>query len=549
MALLPKVKLKTVVNFPSNVSGRVGIDVEREGGVFYLDLDYEQFAPPVAILPPQDVPNLNTLLWDQVRDSYVLTPISLLTGGGGGGGPVLTPAYTFRGNPTAGAASSSDVSITALTNKPVPADADSIMIADSAAAGAWKQISVASVRNPGSTTVTSIGGASGNIAVFNGIKVAANALGNDWVTIIDTLDNTGATDVGAALNAAIQAAPQFSILILPFGIYQTSVTILLNGGRTLQGMSGGINNALPTAGTCIRGALGLATVVRMDGEGGSSSCTLRGVQITREAGAIPAVCYGLQLYHLNNSLIEDVYISRCAVGIYFVDLNVTVRLNRVTTFGIVQFHWYLQAQAIEIYFDNCRCGINGSADFNGVDAYMVLDGGAWDTIRVYNSQWNQGVPGGLGVKFGIQFMNFNGANPNGILMLNNMHIEGINTFFVVGANNTAPINRFGIVGCQINLACEIFGSPAMFTEVTFTGARIMTPIFTVDRQNNMVISGCIFSASPVIVNAVTGFVCTGNLFYGSVTLEGACSKSIFTGNAVGGTLNNAASGMVVTNNA
>ncbi|WP_038976618.1 hypothetical protein [Bradyrhizobium japonicum] len=44
MTDLPEVKLKTLVNFPSSAVGRVGINVEKDGGLFYLDLDYSKLA-------------------------------------------------------------------------------------------------------------------------------------------------------------------------------------------------------------------------------------------------------------------------------------------------------------------------------------------------------------------------------------------------------------------------------------------------------------------------------------------------------------------------
>jgi hypothetical protein len=44
MSDLPDVKLKSLVNFPSSAVGRVGINVEKDGGLFYLDLDYSKLA-------------------------------------------------------------------------------------------------------------------------------------------------------------------------------------------------------------------------------------------------------------------------------------------------------------------------------------------------------------------------------------------------------------------------------------------------------------------------------------------------------------------------
>jgi hypothetical protein len=98
MALLPKVKLKAVVNFPTAVYGGEGIAVRRENGQFFIDQAYEDFAPPVGGLLPADVPDLNALLWNDAKDEYVLSPISLPGGGGTGLPPGETQGYHLQTN-------------------------------------------------------------------------------------------------------------------------------------------------------------------------------------------------------------------------------------------------------------------------------------------------------------------------------------------------------------------------------------------------------------------------------------------------------------------
>jgi len=75
MAMLPKLKLKALVSFPSNVYGGTGIEVNKANGNFTVDLDYSEFAFS-GTLPP----NTNTLVWDPVTDTYVLVPPSAVGG-------------------------------------------------------------------------------------------------------------------------------------------------------------------------------------------------------------------------------------------------------------------------------------------------------------------------------------------------------------------------------------------------------------------------------------------------------------------------------------
>ena len=69
MAMLPKLKLKALVSFPSNVYGGTGIDVTKTTGNFTVGLDYSEFARASA-LPP----NTYTLVWDPLTNYYALVP-------------------------------------------------------------------------------------------------------------------------------------------------------------------------------------------------------------------------------------------------------------------------------------------------------------------------------------------------------------------------------------------------------------------------------------------------------------------------------------------
>lgn len=76
MTDFPEVKLKALVNFPASATGRTGITVVRDGGRFFLDLDYEDFqiTPTVSV---GDMPNSYNLIWDVVKETFALVPFAL----------------------------------------------------------------------------------------------------------------------------------------------------------------------------------------------------------------------------------------------------------------------------------------------------------------------------------------------------------------------------------------------------------------------------------------------------------------------------------------
>lgn len=64
-------KLKVMPQFPSQVIGRTGIDVTKQSGAFYLDLDFTRF--PVSPNTPPNT-NLYVLAYDVVAKTFVLVP-------------------------------------------------------------------------------------------------------------------------------------------------------------------------------------------------------------------------------------------------------------------------------------------------------------------------------------------------------------------------------------------------------------------------------------------------------------------------------------------
>lgn len=80
MTLLPKVKLKALVSFPSNVIDGIGTDVVKQSGNFQINLAYDDFAPPVGGV--SDPAHANALFWNDVTGQYTLVPLSLVATGG-----------------------------------------------------------------------------------------------------------------------------------------------------------------------------------------------------------------------------------------------------------------------------------------------------------------------------------------------------------------------------------------------------------------------------------------------------------------------------------
>jgi hypothetical protein len=72
------IRLKVLPQFPANLEGRTGIDIERVNGNYFVDLDYSDFAPAVVTL--SDPANQNALLWNDITGAYSLVPISLFGG-------------------------------------------------------------------------------------------------------------------------------------------------------------------------------------------------------------------------------------------------------------------------------------------------------------------------------------------------------------------------------------------------------------------------------------------------------------------------------------
>lgn len=83
MALLPKIKIKSIVSFPATILDGIGVDVVKQNGTYQFNIAFDDFAPAVSGLPPADFVNLRALLWNETTKAYALTPISLFGAPGG----------------------------------------------------------------------------------------------------------------------------------------------------------------------------------------------------------------------------------------------------------------------------------------------------------------------------------------------------------------------------------------------------------------------------------------------------------------------------------
>lgn len=83
-------------------------------------------------------------------------------------------AFTLKGNNTSGAATPTDVDISALTSKPSPVSADIVLIQDSAASNAFKRTTVGALASAGS--VASLNGSTGAVT-FSVVKQMFTASG------------------------------------------------------------------------------------------------------------------------------------------------------------------------------------------------------------------------------------------------------------------------------------------------------------------------------------------------------------------------------------
>ena len=73
------IKLKVLPHYPANLEGRTGIDVVKENGNYFVDIDYGDFMPVPGSYTPD--PNKVALVWNSATGIYELQPVTSLAGG------------------------------------------------------------------------------------------------------------------------------------------------------------------------------------------------------------------------------------------------------------------------------------------------------------------------------------------------------------------------------------------------------------------------------------------------------------------------------------
>lgn len=77
VSVRPKaIRLKVLPQFPANLVGRNGIDIAKENGNWFADLDYAKFLPAIPSAPASAV----TLVWDEATNQYRLISASAFSG-------------------------------------------------------------------------------------------------------------------------------------------------------------------------------------------------------------------------------------------------------------------------------------------------------------------------------------------------------------------------------------------------------------------------------------------------------------------------------------
>jgi hypothetical protein len=73
MAILPKVKLRTLVSFPAAVHGGTGVTVDSTAGTFTISLDLSAIAVAASI-PAGDVATTYVLTYNTLTGTFLLVP-------------------------------------------------------------------------------------------------------------------------------------------------------------------------------------------------------------------------------------------------------------------------------------------------------------------------------------------------------------------------------------------------------------------------------------------------------------------------------------------
>jgi len=470
--------------------------------------------------------------------------------GDGGGG-----SYQYAaGDTTDGAYFTGSISSTTLTASAVA----------NGTLAVGQQINGAGI-SPGGCYISSLGTGSGGAGTYtlscslsvssetmqadNGGSIIVASNGSRWVLTNSATFNVkqfgaignGTTDDYYPIQAALNVAPGSGRIIeLAPATYRVSQGLTVSAGMTLRGQS------FATTATGgypqIIGDLSIASIVTLDGGGASQSAALLNVVVNRASGTVPASSASIRVQNTNNAVLQDTYAMRSAIGYAIVgqaEANVDLVCNRCISTQVTQYHVQIQ-NSVGITFTDSWFGRNGGLDV-GATAYVNINGAAVDTVRFIASQFNQS---GASVTEVLSFTGY-ANDPNGIITFAQCHMENWSTAVVAADGASTAIQRLRFVSNSINGTGAFYsGAAGTLQEFMLTGNTIDGAVsLTLDQQSSSVVTGNVISGT-VTVNAGSQ-VMTGNYFTGSVTLEGASVKTIFTGNAIGGTLTNTMSGTFV----
>lgn len=352
----------------------------------------------------------------------------------------------------------------------------------------------------------------------------------------------GTTDAAGSIINALANLTTGSALRIDGGTYRCSVGITIPAGIAVYSSS--LSHTSSTTGSTLLFDVGVATCVSMLGGAGGGQGRMKGITVQRGAGTIGAGSIGILVgSNSQMAVLEDCYVFRSNIGFSIdgslVGANLGVKLTRCGTGQITGRHVQL-AKSVETTFTECRFGRNGGGDFACLN-YIAVVGTQVDTVHFIGCQFNQS--GGT-VNTLLQFYGY-AADPNGIITFDTCHVEGIGNGgqFVVADASSTPIQRLRFCNSSLNMTGAFFSITAgTLFEFMLTGNTIDGGVsMTLDQQSQSVVTGNIWGGGAILINAGNQII-TGNYFGGAVTLQGASSRTLFTGNGVAGGLANTMTG-------
>lgn len=345
----------------------------------------------------------------------------------------------------------------------------------------------------------------------------------------------GVTDDTTAIQTALDSGTL--AVFMPEGSYVTSATLNVPANVTLfADTPTHSNGASPTR---ILGGLSITPVVSFNGGAGSRAGSVRGIEITRAAGTVPAGSIGYQINSANNVSGVDLLSSRHAIGYEFLG-GLGSSLTRCRTHVISENHVIIN-NVPEVAFFDCRFGTNGSGDVAATN-YVLITGTDPNTINFIRCQFN------LGVNTVTNCVNFVGVTgSNGIFNFEACHFEGYTNVFA-SDSVTVSLRRLSAINCTfIDGSDPLFNLDAatQIVEGNFIGC-LMAGTVEVINPDRVQFTGCRISGAFTCTGGADAIAnVVGNVFLSDTALSGAWDALAFVGNTYRGVavnLNDTATG-------